>query len=347
MQTNNQLIHQQNFISLLRKQIPGQINLAKDISEVLEISIDGAYRRLRSETAFSLDETVKICVHYSIPLEALNNEVQDVVTFQYTRLERNTEHFKMYFDQLIGQLAKIKRHEGAHIYYAAEDIRMFYHFGFQHLGLFKMFYWMKSIMNIPEFDASHFSSDFTEGMSETFPALYNGYATVSSTEIWTNETIESTLQQVKFYWEAGFFQSTESAVSVLNDISSLLQRVSRQAEIGQKILFNGASSGIPFNLYLCDLMIGSNSIYVTSDSLRTTFIGYNTFNTIRTRNEVFNTQHAEWLDNLRSKSIQVSGMAEKIRNQFFKAQMGKVDVLKEQIENEQKKASTSGAGFNS
>lgn len=334
MQHKNTLVHQEKFIALLRIQVPAQINLARDISELLEISTDGAYRRLRCETAFSLDETVKICVHYSIPLEALNNEVRDVVTFQFTQLDQNTTHFKLYLDQLSNQLSKIQRYQGAHIYYAAEDIPMFYHFGFENLGAFKMFYWMKSIMNIPEFDSLHFPNDVVNEFRSAFETLYDGYGQIESTEIWTNETIESTLQQVKFYWEAGFFTSSESALLVLDDITSLLQRISRQAEIGQKILYSGASSGIRFQLYLCDLMIGSNSIYVHSEDLTTTFIGYNTFNTIRTRNAIFNAQHAQWIENLKSKSIQVSGMAEKIRNQFFKAQLKKVEILKRQIEDE-------------
>jgi hypothetical protein len=37
------------------------------------------------------------------------------------------------------------------------------------------------------------------------------------------------------------------------------------------------------------------------------------------------------MDNLKRKSIQISGMAEKIRNQFFKAQLKKIENLRESL----------------
>jgi hypothetical protein len=37
------------------------------------------------------------------------------------------------------------------------------------------------------------------------------------------------------------------------------------------------------------------------------------------------------MENLKRKSIQISGMAEKIRNQFFKAQIQKIEGLKAEI----------------
>jgi hypothetical protein len=49
----------------------------------------------------------------------------------------------------------------------------------------------------------------------------------------------------------------------------------------------------------------------------------------------FNEQNQTWMDNLISKSILMSGVAEKLRNQFFKAQMKKIDALLEEIEKEE------------
>lgn len=323
---------QNQFVTLLRLLVPAQVNLARDIAELLEISSDGAYRRLRCETAFSLDEAVRICMHYSIPLETLNSKVDDVVTFQFSRLDDQAASYIAYLNHLSDQLHRISRHAEGKIHYAAEDIPMFYHFGFSQLGSFKSYYWMKSILNVAELIPEHFPpSDAQDVPSELLNELYDRYARIPSTEIWSDETIESTLQQVKFYWDAGFFASVDAAHRVLDDIDAMMQRIARQAETGQKIGMNGASTGAPFQMYLCDLMIGNNSIYIELGDAAVSFIGYNTFNAIQTRNEHFNAQHVRWMENLRSKSIQISGMAEKIRNQFFKAQRKKIDALRAHI----------------
>ena len=324
--------HQQRFINLLKTLVPGQVNLARDLMDILEISQDGAYRRLRCETAITLDETVKICLHYSIPLEALNTDVPDVVTFQFNKLDQTIGQFRQYLHTLTEQLASFRKHEQANFHYAAEDIPMFYHFGFPDLAAFKLLYWMKSILNIPEFETTHFPYPVEDHFEPSLlTELYQRYAEIPGTEIWTDETIESTLQQIKFYWDAGFFSSKEAALTVLDQTEELIRRIARQTETGQKIGYTGASTGAVLQVYLCDLMIGNNSIYVSTGNTAISSIGYNTFNSILTRNETFNKQHWQWMENLKRKSIQISGMAEKIRNQFFKAQLKKIDQLRDSL----------------
>jgi hypothetical protein len=325
-------LFQYRFIQLLKSLIPKQVNLAKELMDVLDVSQDGAYRRLRCETAFSLDEAVKICFHYSVPLEALNNEVPDVVTFHFHELDNEVARFRGYLTGLTQQLSAFRKHHSPHIHYAAEDIPMFYHFGWSELASFKVLYWMKSILNVPELEQIRFPFDVAEWIDpQVFEQLYQLYAEIPGTEIWSDETIESTLQQIRFYWDAGFFENKESALVILNQTEEMIRRMARQAETGQKIGYNGASTGAPLKLYLCDLMIGNNSIYVETGDSAASFIGYNTFNSVMTKNEAFNRQHWRWMENLSKKSIQISGMAEKIRNQFFKGQLRKVETLKQHI----------------
>jgi hypothetical protein len=327
-----QLQHQLKFIALLKSLVPTQVNLARDLMDLLDISQDGAYRRLRCQTAITLDETVKICLHYSIPLEALNNEVPDVVTFQFNALNDQPETIQAYLNNLGGLLKTFKKHDSVHIHYAAEDIPVFYHFGFHELAEFKTMYWMKSILHVPELETAHFPFKTSELIGDIdYSSMYQSYSEIPATEIWTNETIESTLQQIRFYWDAGFFENASSAHIVLDQVELMIRRIAKQAEIGQKIDAKGASTGVPFQLYLCDLMIGNNSIYITAGDSVISSIGYNTFNSILTRNEAFNQQHFSWIQNLQRKSIQISGMAEKIRNQFFKAQIQKIDTLRSLI----------------
>jgi len=328
----SKLEQQQKFVKLLRSLVPSQVNLARDLMDLLEISQDGAYRRLRCQTAISLDETVKICLHYSVPLEALNNEVPDVVTFQFHALNDDAASFRNYLESLLEQLQNYRKHDTAHIHYAAEDVPVFYHFGWPELSTFKVLYWMKSILHVPALETIHFPADLCDWIDpELISRLYQTHAQIAGTEIWTNETIESTLQQIRFYWDAGFFEDHKSLLNLLDQVDQLLIRIARQAETGQKIGINGESTGAPFRMYLCDLMIGNNSIYVTAGDSVLSSIGYNTFNSILTRNEAFNKQHFSWMENLKRKSIQISGMAEKIRNQFFKAQRMKVDALRKEV----------------
>jgi hypothetical protein len=54
---------QNNFIELLKRSAPMHISLAEELSELLQISLDSVYRRLRCETDITLTETFAICKH--------------------------------------------------------------------------------------------------------------------------------------------------------------------------------------------------------------------------------------------------------------------------------------------
>ena len=62
---------QVKFFEKLKQLLPPNISLANAISDVLEISADGAYRRMRGESVLSMDELVKLCRHYRIPPDAI------------------------------------------------------------------------------------------------------------------------------------------------------------------------------------------------------------------------------------------------------------------------------------
>lgn len=327
---------QEQFFLILKRMQNEQFNMAQELSDVLEISMDSAYRRMRCETPLSLDETVKICLHFQVPLEALNNQIPDVVTFQFNKLAPSRESFRDYISHLAEQLKYIQQGKNPHIIYAAEDIPVFHHFGFENLAKFKTLYWLKSILNAPEMRQQKFPMEEDSFLDElNFADVYNAYSKIPTTEVWTNETIESTLQQIKFYWEAGFFKDIITFKNVCNDLIALITKVQKQTEINQKLDISGASTGANFTFYQCDLMIGNNTVLASSENFKTTFIGYNSFNFMNTQNSFFNQQNQTWLDNLISKSILMSSVAEKLRNQFFKAQIKKIEMLVDKIEKEE------------
>lgn len=73
----------EQFIKRIKKVVPPNISLADEIAGVLEISNDSAYRRLRGETAITLDEAMTLCNHFKINLDASGSKTQGKVTFVY------------------------------------------------------------------------------------------------------------------------------------------------------------------------------------------------------------------------------------------------------------------------
>jgi hypothetical protein len=78
--------HQINFVAHLKKAIPATLNMADEVSELLKISADSAYRRLRGETDFSLEEMVLLAHNYNLSLDSVLLNSSKMVSFRMNEL---------------------------------------------------------------------------------------------------------------------------------------------------------------------------------------------------------------------------------------------------------------------
>ncbi len=311
---------QQRFFEKIRQIVPPNYALADELADVLNISKDSVYRRLRGETALSLEEVLVICQHYRITFESLANP--DAVTFEFKQINPDLSSFHQYLLRLLVDLKRIKSFDDGEILYAAEDIPVFHHFMHPTLTAFKMFYWMRSIMNVPELEGSRFKPDILSAeLIATARDIYETYLQIPSVEIWTEETASSTLKQIEYYWESGLFESTEIALAVCDDFVAELQQLQRLCERGSK-------NGVPFRFYLNDIMIGNNCILIKAGRSKYTYLSHHSFNFMLTTDFNFSNQTEIWLDGMMQKSMLISGVSEKYRNKFFMQQLQRMEVLR-------------------
>jgi len=323
---------QARLIEILKQQIPKNQSLPQELCHVLGLTNDAVYRRIKCQTPFTLDEAALVCQHFDVPLEALNDLMVNVVSFKYKPSGKNKESFQGYLEHFLKQIKGISSYQNRHIYYAAEDIPVFHHFAFPKLSDFKFFYWRKTILNHTDLQNQKFAvSSHDDTFLDLSMKASMAYSEVETTEIWTEETISSTIKQIRFYHEAGLFAKKEDAIEVVEDLMQLILTVQQQCDLGLKIRPGGFVSSTPFIFYMSDLMIGNNCVLVQTNEIKSTFIGFNTFNFMSTRNLAFNEQNELWMDNLISKSIQISKTAEKLRNQFFKMLIERIDELRKLV----------------
>ena len=136
---------QNNFINRLKKVLPPTIGIAEEISDLLNISIDSAYRRIRGETDFTFEEIYIITRKHKISIDEIYGNSNDSVTFEYIKLTDSEVNFEKYLTSLRNRLESINKVEDKNIYYVAEDIPVFYSFFSKKLTEFKLFYWQKSV----------------------------------------------------------------------------------------------------------------------------------------------------------------------------------------------------------
>ena len=140
-QKTKELNIQNYFISKFKDVLPSSVGLAEELADVLEVSIDSAYRRIRGETELTIEEVYKLTKKYAISVDDVFSNRSDTVTFSYTKLTDSAKNFDEYLNRLYNHLKLISKFENKKIYYVAEEIPIFYSFYSKKLTEFKLFYW--------------------------------------------------------------------------------------------------------------------------------------------------------------------------------------------------------------
>lgn len=323
---------QKKFVEQIKSVFPAHISMAEELSELLNISQDSIYRRLRCQSFFTFDEVALISKKYGISLDGLLSHDSLQVSFNFNPMYDDKSNFEKYMIWFSEYLTFLSQKVGTTITYVSEDVPLFRHFKYDTLSSFKSFYWNKAVLNNPNLIGKKFHQDIiSEKIREFKRKTIESYYKINSIEIWTDETLKSTLKQVEFFWETDQFESAEHAILVINDIRQMMTDLKTECENGFKDIVNQKGK---FNFFVSEVMIGNNCVLIDFDDMKTpgrVFLSHNTFNSISTYNSAFANETRQWIENIKGKSILISGSAEKQRAIFFKKNNDLINALEKMI----------------
>ena len=334
----NLTTRQSGFIKAIEDFIPKNVSLVNELAETLGISNDSAYRRIRGETSLTFDEIGTLCSKYKLSFDAFNvsHSKDEMVTFAYHSFDDTITRFHQYFIDLKEEI-KIIRHassDNKHILFAGQGIPIFHYLKFPKLTSFKMFYWMKSIMNISDYQNESYAPDkIDESLVQLGNEIFQHYLHIPSTEIWTDTTVLGTLHQVQFYWDSGMFQNKEDPLSICNEIRELLGYVQKTAAQSKKQddFENPSQYGAPLQLYFSEIEFENNCIIVSVGDNKRVYLGQLSFGTLATENDHYYDETERWLKNILKKSNLISGVSDTMRFQFFKRSLRHLEKLEQRI----------------
>jgi BetR domain len=329
MQSNNYQTKPMNpaniqvlFFQHLKTQLPPHIAIVDEIAELLEISNDSAYRRIRGEKPIDLEEAQKLCIHFKISMDQLLHLQSDAFIFTGNFKSSNEDTaFEEWLQIVQHNFQVINSFEKKHMYYLMKDIPPFVHFLIPELAAFKCFFWMKSILHDQRLKGVKFALNDPRyekfiGYSKKIIELYNQ---IPITEIWNIESLNSTLNQINFYVEAGSFINKADIRILYEKVEELINHIEKQAELGVK--FNVGDTPKPnaasYRMFVNELILGDNTIMAELGVTRITFLNHGVLYFVATRDERFNNAMFTNLQNLMKKSTMISTIGEKERVSFF------------------------------
>ena len=191
---NQQSTIQEILFQSIKSKSDPNISFVHELSELLEISYDSAYRRIRGEKELSLEELKTICFHYKISVDALFNLKSDHVIFTSMAIGEDGFDIENWLQSLLEAIKKIHGAKDKEIIYAAKDIPVFYYFEFPEIAAFKIYFWNKALIPASGYENKMLTLETPEKLYEIGQQLLAHYIKIPTIEIWSEETISSILR---------------------------------------------------------------------------------------------------------------------------------------------------------
>ena len=322
---------QSNFIELLKSKLPQNYSLAYEISEILNLSTDSAYRRIRGETLFTFDEIHLLSRRYGISLDSLNGDNNYSVTFDYYPVDNERLTIKKFLEMIKQDFKEAAKVKNVELIYLARDMPIFYLFKHPEICAFKIYFW-NLLYQDPNQSRERFDMKQADKSSiELCRYIWNEFVKVPTIEIWGVPTFDAILDEIDFLWEISLFESKDLALLLCDKVSELLAHIKTQAECGYKF----SDDVIPeirennFQLYYSGFQLTHNKIMINGD-IKRIYISQ-TLDTIITSNTHFFNRNYSSILNVLKRSNLISKVGEKERSKFVNRCQRKIDLLRSKI----------------
>ena len=311
---------QRFFFQHIKSKLPSHVSFAEEIADLLQISTDSSYRRIRCEKPISFEEIQKLCRNYEVSLDHIFSINSNSTVFYGNWVDAGNFDFEKYLNDMLMHLTIINKAEKKIMYYEAKDIPPFHHFQFPELASFKYFFWMKTILAYPNYIKIYFEDcDLKEALHKTGMEIIKTYNKIPSVEIWGEDTINSTIRQIEFYKDSGFFKQKDTVRVLYNQLEELISHIEKQAEVGEKFLIGEKPTGDKNNyqLYFNEIFQGLNSIITETNDTQSVFLTHGVLNYMITNDKRFCEYTKKTFENTMRKSSLISSVSEKERHRYF------------------------------
>lgn len=315
---------QEALLQQIKERLSENLSLNEEIATVLDISYDASHRRTSSKSKFSLEESILLAKHFNISLDSLFGLTQQqFVSVEKTKQISNENEMQLYFENSYNSLKPLLHQKNCELLYSAKDIPIFYTLKDNRLSYFKIYVWLKLL------DKSFRNKSFenyvpqlsTLQSAKKLGGLYND---LPITEIWDTTTINSTLKQIHFYYEAGQV-SAKTAMELCVLLKELLE------EISLKVI----SKKHPYKLYYNELLLMNNNVLVITPEKQSLYVPFAMLSYYLTSDVETCKEAKKHFDKQIKHSKLLNSAGEKEQNQFYHKMMQKVDALIQLIQSEE------------
>jgi hypothetical protein len=318
----------------IKESLPEHLSLVDEISELLNISYDSAYRRIRGEKSLSVDELELLSKRFNLSVDSLFNIKSDNVIFKHSPIVPPEVGVKPWLKNILADIRRIQGSSISEIIYAAKDPPIFHYFQFPEIGAFKMFFWEKTIFQFPQHADRKFGLKYLDDeIREIGEQILVTSLKIPTIEIWNEDTFNITFKQIENYWISGLFENKEDIHILCEKLHLWINHIKKQAELGFKFYYGTEPIGVEdsYKFYENEVVLNDNTIFVKTSNFTATYLTYNVLSLLLTSDPRFCAGVESYLKGILKESVLISSVNAKERNRFFNRLLSKIEQFRESI----------------
>lgn len=313
----------------IKEKLPKNVSFIDEIADVLDISYDAAYRRVKGKTAITLKEGLVLSKHFKFDLNDLitdEQELKEKILVEKTHTIISDNFLKLFFDKSAKETQEVLSSVEGQIINCAKDYP-FYHSDSGFFKKFRIYLFVNMLSKDEKLKRVSFSDFITPiDIENKYEVFLNQYKKVPLIELWNDTTIDNILNQIQYFFEVGLTTKYE-ANAIADGLIDSLKLIEEQAKNTKRLESNNT-----FYLYHNNLISLLNTIVMKTDLEDKVFVPYTNLTYFKVTDKNTTNQIEQHLKKQLEFSNNLSGEAAVERKKFFNSMYQKVEKLKSKFD---------------
>lgn len=326
---------QVEFFKQLLQRFPRKADAVEALADLLHLSKDAVYRRLRGDTLLTPDELLDLARKYRVSLDGLALKDTNTVFFSYNTFSNPVKCFADWLDSVHADIQRVSKMKESHIFYASLEIPVFHYLFFPNLLAFKLYVWGKTSWQLDFLQNRSFSFDILTPQDEQIATeILEYYLRLPTTELWSLNIADHTLNQIEYTLLSGNFAQREDAMILCQQLLQLVQHEKAMAAAGSKFKLGQSAQELSadFNLFHNEIVHTNNTFLVKTAGGNAVYTTLSNPNFLQTTDLRLCENMDKWFSNIIAQSNSISQHSAKSRGWFFSGLERKIEATMKRIE---------------
>ncbi|MFV0330759.1 MAG: helix-turn-helix domain-containing protein [Dysgonomonas sp.] len=314
------------IVSIIRSYIPENVNPVHILTEVLNLSKESVYRRMRGKIPFSFAEVIEISRYFGFSVEEIVNRKYSY--FQQVGNENNRTGWLdiditscQLFSGNVELYKNLQKAKNSNTFIASTRIPVFFTMSFDRITTFYLYKMTHQLMDVPlDFHFSDFEvNQDAASLRQQFIYYYSRIKNL--TILIDKNCFQNIINEINYFYERKLLSIEDRAI-IKNELFLVLDLLEQVARKG----YNDCDTKV--DLFVSSIGVEANYAYYQFDNNTLSYSWTYGFNNITANNDVNTTDiYQKWFDSLKKYSTYITRCNHKQSAEFMKLQRNIIEAM--------------------